>query len=594
MNIKDLITAENVNLTNSDRELINISGFIQPHGILFVLSAPDLEIICSSDNTESCFGITAQKLLGQNLSQLFKSEYIAVIQNCLQADCEQIQPLTLLVDNQGKTKAFHGLIHQLENKYLILELEPDIGLGKPRIFNFYNYINNIFLQIQKAARLPEFIASICQKIRQITDFDRVIIYQLSNDNSGVVIAEDKAEQLESYLGWHYLNYDIFKQEMYNLHPLRLIPDVNYQPVGIIANKPADTTIDLNFSIFRSVSPMQIEYLQNMGIAAFMSIALVKNHKLWGLILCHHHTARFVPYKIRTVCEFLGQVMSLEINRQEEKSKIDDKLRLKSLPSKFIDSVAQMPDFDELAAINRKLNRSNQELDAFTYIASHDLKLPLRGIQNYAKFLLKDYSKIFHEDGVSQLEALVQLTKRMEDLINALLEFSHLGRQEMQMELIDSNDLLKNVCELLTMSHSDNNLDIRIPQTLPKIRGDRILLEAVFTNLITNGWKYNDSPQKWVEVGYLPQPQIKSKQVQAEPTQPVMWTFYVRDNGIGICEQHLDKIFGIFKRLHAPGKYGGGVGAGLTIVKKIIERHGGNIWVESTSGAGSTFYFTLSA
>jgi light-regulated signal transduction histidine kinase (bacteriophytochrome) len=154
-----------------------------------------------------------------------------------------------------------------------------------------------------------------------------------------------------------------------------------------------------------------------------------------------------------------------------------------------------------------------------------------------------------------------------------------------MQLIDFNDLVKNVAEVFRMSLGDANINIRIPKPLPTIRGDRVLLEEVLTNLIGNGFKYNDSHEKWVEVECL------ESQNQPQDASP-FWTFSVRDNGIGIRKKHLETIFRIFKRLHAPGKYGGGTGAGLTIVKKIIERHDGKIWVESTYGQGSIFYFTL--
>ena len=154
-----------------------------------------------------------------------------------------------------------------------------------------------------------------------------------------------------------------------------------------------------------------------------------------------------------------------------------------------------------------------------------------------------------------------------------------------MQTINFNDLLKNVVEVFRMSLGEANINIRIPKSLPTIGGDQALLEEVFTNLIGNAFKYNDNQEKWVEVECF-----------ASENQPEdmirFWTFSVHDNGIGIRQKHLETIFRIFKRLHGVGKYGGGTGAGLTIVKKIIERHNGKIWVESTFGQGSTFYFTL--
>lgn len=238
--------------------------------------------------------------------------------------------------------------------------------------------------------------------------------------------------------------------------------------------------------------------------------------------------------------------------------------------------------DELAAINLELERNNSELDAFAYITSHDLKEPLRGIHNYSTFLLEDYKDIINAEGVSKLETLIKLTKRMEDLINSLLHFSRLGRQGLKLNFINLNEILTNITQILTISQKIDQIDIRIPKTLPTILGDENLIEEVLINLISNALKYNDNTHKWVEVGFL----------ESQEEKPSFWTFYVKDNGIGIKENHLDIIFRIFKRLHTSHKYQGGTGIGLTIVKKIIELHGGKVWVQSIYGQGSTFYFTI--
>ena len=131
------------------------------------------------------------------------------------------------------------------------------------------------------------------------------------------------------------------------------------------------------------------------------------------------------------------------------------------------------------------------------------------------------------------------------------------------------------------------MEIYIPRPLPIVRCDRVQIQEVFTNLIGNAIKYNDNPEKWVEIGYL---ERETQESEDAPDEAIV--FYIKDNGIGIREKHKEAIFRIFKRLHTANKYGGGTGAGLTIAKKIVERHGGKIWVESIYGEGSTFYFTL--
>ncbi|MGL5877887.1 MAG: ATP-binding protein, partial [Xenococcaceae cyanobacterium] len=249
--------------------------------------------------------------------------------------------------------------------------------------------------------------------------------------------------------------------------------------------------------------------------------------------------------------------------------------------------------EELAKINLELERTNDELDAFAYIASHDLKEPLRGIHNYSSFLIEDYGNILTEDGVSKLQTLMSLTQRMENLINSLLHFSRLGRTELSMQKTDLNESIENVIDTLKIGFKEEPIEINIPRPLPIVMCDRVLIGEVFTNLISNAIKYNNNDRKWVEIGWYDEDRSKALPSLYEgQNRNDRIVFYIKDNGIGIREKHQETIFRIFKRLHAAQKYGGGTGAGLTIVKKIIERHGGRIWVESVYGQGSTFFFSL--
>jgi signal transduction histidine kinase len=229
---------------------------------------------------------------------------------------------------------------------------------------------------------------------------------------------------------------------------------------------------------------------------------------------------------------------------------------------------------ELEERNEELHRSNQDLDDFAYIASHDLKEPLRGIHNFAVFLLEDYGDRFEEEGRSKLETLTRLSRRMEILIDSLLHFSRLGRVDLAIDDVDLNEVVVEVLDSLGIHLQENHVAVRMPHPLPVVRCDRVRVRELFYNLILNAIKYNDKAEKWIEIG------------------STAGALYVRDNGIGIQEKHFDAIFRIFKRLHGRDKFGGGTGAGLTIVKKIVERHNGRIWVESTYGEGTTIYFTL--
>jgi signal transduction histidine kinase len=225
----------------------------------------------------------------------------------------------------------------------------------------------------------------------------------------------------------------------------------------------------------------------------------------------------------------------------------------------------------------ELKRSNQELDDFAYIASHDLKEPLRGLHNYASFLQEDYGQCLDEEGNRYLERMQRLVERLSTLIDRLLAYSRLGSSELETHPVALDQVLDEVVEDLKPFLSDQGVELVRAKPLPTVCCDALRIGEVFQNLITNAAKYNDKPEKRVEIGCN----------EAEP--PV---FYVRDNGIGIAANHQDSVFRIFKRLHEQDKFGGGTGAGLTIVKKIVERHGGRLWLESTQGKGTTFYFTL--
>jgi len=227
----------------------------------------------------------------------------------------------------------------------------------------------------------------------------------------------------------------------------------------------------------------------------------------------------------------------------------------------------------------RVNAANKELDEFAYIASHDLKEPLRGIHNYASFLKEDHAHRLDEEAMRYIDRIQHLTERMADLIEHLLAYSRLGYLELAREPVDTDAVVDAVVEDLKPLLASKEVELRRTGRLPVVEGDATRIRQVFQNLIVNAVKYNDKPLKWVEVGC--------------DNNRVPPLFYVRDNGIGIAPHHQDAVFQIFKRLHEQNKYGGGAGAGLTITRKIIERHGGRIWLESVPGEGTIFHFTLS-
>ncbi|MFM7409126.1 MAG: ATP-binding protein [Cuspidothrix sp.] len=730
-----------------EAESIKFIGFTQPHGIFLAIKEPELTILQVSKNTVKFLGIPPEDLLNQPLNKFIDQEQITIFQDYLcQQDLQSCNPIEFIIKIGDRNIDFDGAIHRSQNS-LILELEPNYFDKTQVFFKFYPLIKLAISRLKNADSLSSVCQILSKEVRKLTGFDRVMLYKFDEDRHGYVIGEEKRDDLESYLGLHYPESDIplVARELFTSNYTRLIPDAHAEAIAIIPiNNPlTNQPTDLTNSMLRIPAPCHIQYLHNMGVGASLTISLIKDQKLWGLIACHHQSAKYLPYEIRSACEILGQMASLQLANKEDSADSQYKIYLASIHAKLVEYMSTdknfisglvthevnilnlvnaqgavvcfdneyisigktpnqkdieklvawineslqepifyttnlskfypqaeklanvasglmvisisrtqknyiiwfrpevlqtvdwagnpyesleiikdesiqpsprksfaiwreivelkslpwelcevnaalelrnsiigviLPKVDELEILNRDLERSNNELDAFAYIASHDLKEPLRGIHNYSNFLIEDYGETLNEDGQSKLRTLIRLTQRMEDLIDSLLHFSRLGRIDLSMQQTDLNKILANILDLLSPRIEQENIEIRVPQPLPIVYCDRVQISEVFNNLVANAIKYNDKQQKWIEIGYL------------EHTQPLQ--FYVKDNGIGIKDKHFTTIFRIFKRLHGANKYGGGTGAGLTIVQKIIDKHNGRIWVESVYGEDTTFYFTL--
>jgi light-regulated signal transduction histidine kinase (bacteriophytochrome) len=219
---------------------------------------------------------------------------------------------------------------------------------------------------------------------------------------------------------------------------------------------------------------------------------------------------------------------------------------------------------------------HNDLDDFAFIASHDLKEPLRGISAYCEILLEDYHDKLDPAGQRRLQAILGMSNRLAKLIENLMNYSRIGCVPRADADVDLNAVIEQVVEMLRPVIDERGGEVRLANRLPKAAADANLLGMVFSNLISNGLKFNESPRPSVEIGTL-------------ATDPA--TIYVRDNGIGIAPEHQEAVFALFRRLHSQKKYEG-TGAGLTIVRKIVESYGGRVWLESEPGRGSTFYVAL--
>jgi signal transduction histidine kinase len=229
---------------------------------------------------------------------------------------------------------------------------------------------------------------------------------------------------------------------------------------------------------------------------------------------------------------------------------------------------------KLVKAQRELKAAQKEMDEYTYVISHDLKEP------FSKFLVDDYRDKLDDEGRHRIDVIRNSALRMQRLINDLLKFSRLGQQKNPMELVGLNSMMMHVRLNLQYAIDAKKVDLRVDK-LPMVVCDATAMTEVFHNLISNAIKYNDKPNPVVEIGGVEKLNPESKAPEYE--------FYVRDNGVGIKSEYFEKIFQIFQRLQRDEE---GTGIGLTIVKRVIEWHGGRIWVESEPGRGTTFYFTL--
>ena len=733
-------------LDECEKEPIHIPGSIQPHGVLLALTEPDLMMVQVSKSSQAVLGIDAQALLQQSLTTLLDTSQLATFRRSLDvANLRAVNPIKMQVAD----KMFDGIVHRADG-LLILELEPAREREQFAFPSFYHAVRASAAILQAATRLEELVQAAADEVRRMTGFDRVMVYRFDEHWNGEVIAEARRDDLSPYLGLHYPASDIPAQarELYRRNWLRLIANADYRPSPLVptSNPLTGNPLNLSGSVLRSVSPVHLEYLKNMGVSASMSVSILRNDQLWGLISCHHDTPNYVPYEVREACEFLGQILSLQLATKVDIEDYERKVQVKELQTHIQDSLLGQDDvldaltrqgalllkmldasgialcFDdrvmtigetpgeeqcrqlahwlraheqdvfvtdslvahypeshtykerasgllalvlstvpersvlwfrpevlqmvtwggdphevlaqkaqgnlrprasfaawsqsvectalpwkafeveaarelrsilvdcllrqvevrraqELASLNDRLTRSNDELDAFTYIVSHDLKEPLRGIHNFASILKEDYATQLDESGVDRINTLTRLASRMDDLIGSLLHYSRVGQIDMAFEETDLNTVVARTLDLLQEHIRQSGIQIRIPRPLPTLVCDRVRVGEIFSNLLTNAMKYNEKKECWIEIGY-----------EEQVGHPLV--LYVRDNGIGIREKYFDTIFTIFKRLHGRDKFGGGTGAGLTIVKRIVERHGGKIWVASTVGEGTTFYFTL--
>ena len=750
---------EPVDLSNCEREPIHIPGTIQAHGVLLAFDPASLKLVQWSRNFPEL--IALDDPAGRSLSDVFDAESARFLLETLASHQEGIvTPVRLVLADDPDRRVRSGMVHRYDGVFIVeFEAESDPLGGRVSFTEpIASQLKRSSARILACPGIDELFQVIAEEVQALSGFDRVMIYQFLEDGHGAVVGEAVVEGIEPFLGLHYPASDIPPQarRLYTVNTIRLIADVNEAPVPIdpvvcpIHGRP----LDLTYSSFRSVSPIHIEYLQNMGVSASMSISILRGNDLWGLIACHHYSPRFLSLERRTGCELLGTMagsylstrsLAEDVKRLAERQRLlGEALRQATEGDTFRDGlVSALPAFQqvanaegaalcmndqahaigltppvedlcelaeslvrtsgqdlgmtdhlaglvaegrrwveeasgvlwvrigvdpgdcmlffrpeytrevswggnpqkpvvqdedgirlsprksfdlwketvrersrewtetdqsiavelqgglgtisarrtaELLRINDELARMNADLDAFAYAASHDLKEPLRSLHQTLFFLERELEGNLTGAALDRLAQVKSKAQRMDTLIDALLRLSRVGRQDLEWQTFDLRDAVEEAAEITLTSQYPFEIDLDV-RKLPTVRGDFLCVREVFCNLFSNAIKYNDHKVRRILVDAQP---LVSDDPPSSTSAPVQdrWEISVRDNGIGIAPEHHQSIFEIFRRLHAADEYRGGSGAGLTIVQKIVERHGGSIRVQSALGSGTTFFFTL--
>lgn len=341
-----------VDLDTCAQEPIRIPGSIQPHGVLLAVSEPDLVVRHASVNVVDLTGVPVQEALGASLADVLGAPAAAVVRGHLRTfgDLRTRNPLALEVAASGGTVLTDAVLHRVAvagRTLLVVELERADG---PRPFSFpntYQAVRGALEGLNRAVTLEELYAAAAREVRALTGFDRVMVYRFDEDHNGEVVAEARRTDLNSFLGLHYPASDIPPQAraLYETNWIRLITDATYTPSPIVAapGEPSGEPLDLTHSVLRSVSPVHLEYLGNMGVRASMSISLLRDGRLWGLIACHHYAGpHTVPYGVRAAAEFLGSALSLRLVARAQDRELERELDAQAAIARVL-PVARHPD-----------------------------------------------------------------------------------------------------------------------------------------------------------------------------------------------------------------------------------------------------------
>ncbi|GAB3570378.1 ATP-binding protein [Spirosoma luteolum] len=734
-------------ILSCEQEPIHILGYVQSHGCLVAVQPVTYTIVHISANSAELNGQSPAQLLGKPIAALLEGTDVApsVVVELLNVGArnhswDTLNPYRIQING----RAWNLITHEHEG-LILLEWEPAASSLETQTINQL-LMTQALTEVQSSRNLPELLQNTAERIKTIIGFDRVMVYRFSPDWHGEVVAEARHDHLEPFLGLHYPASDIPAQarELYRKNLVRLIADAGSTPAPILTvpGWPAGQPLDMTHAGLRAVSPIHIEYLHNMGVAASMSLSLLYRGQLWGLISCHNYTPRFVDYSARQTARFVSQLLSaaLEFRRDEEDQVQLNKTRetnmqlqqqlvqdndvvqaltqhsvtlldlaqaggavlcfggklirmgqtpneeavqalmgwLKTTDSeaflqtselsavyppaadfasvgsgllalvlshelgeyilwfkpehleqvtwagnpekavtvdasgqgrlsprqsfaawvetvrgkseswsetdvaavlKLREDVLQMisRQANEVRLLNQRLKEAYDELDAFSYTVSHDLRTPLSSIRCYTEILLEEYGRDFNDDGRELFQKIIDSSDRMRALIRHILYYSRMGRLPINGQEVDMALTISQILDDVKVEERDRSLSIQLG-TLPPIYGDPVMVRQLFQNLLTNAAKYTRMTTD-------ARIQIDGYETESEVV------YQVTDNGIGFDMKQADHMFELFKRLDNARQFTGS-GVGLAIVKRIIDRHQGKIWFHSEPNRKTSFWVSF--
>ena len=334
-------------LSECDREPIHVPGRIQPFGVLLAKRTGSRRVSQVSMNTEALFGLAPFDVLGKSVAELFGEQTAEQVTRILaNASWKDDNPVRGVVQRNGTAAPCNLIVHQYDGLDFV-EVEEILPGSAPHGLQSHQVVQGALSRLQKASTISDLWNTVVMEIRRITGFDRVMVYRFDRDDHGTVIAEAKKDSLRPYLGLHYPASDIPAQarRLYRENWIRYIPDARYKPVGVIPVVDEDHSrlTDMTHCVLRAVSPVHCEYLQNMGVAASLSVSILRNERLWGLIACHHESPHSLPWEVRNACELLGQVISIRIAALEETEDNAYRSRTNAFQAKFLSELTQHSD-----------------------------------------------------------------------------------------------------------------------------------------------------------------------------------------------------------------------------------------------------------